>query len=184
MRSDDGNDGIPEGSIGWRVEDFLDTGQRSPVEDDPWADLPSSSDQAQTVGINRPADVPAFSPRSEEIRTDESDLPDIDIDLPVGEFEEFETGEDAAALFDDIDDLNETVWDEPEPFAEYDSELSEDLYIPDDDVSNRSRNIKIDEFVARVADLTHAQQGQVTELLETLSLGRLSSWLPWLREKD
>ena len=185
MRSDDGNDGIPDGSIDWRVEDFLDTGQRSLAEDDPWADLPSSSDEAQAVGSNPPppSDVPK-PPGREKIRTDEPDLPDIEFDIPIGEYEEFEPGEDAATLFDDIDDLNETVWDEPEPFAEYDSELSEDLYIPDDDVSNRSRNIKIDEFVARVADLTHAQQGQVTELLETLSLGRLSSWLPWLREKD
>ena len=130
MRSDDGNDGIPDGLIDWRVEDFLDTGQRSPAEDDPWADIPSSSDEAQAVGSNPYADVPAISPGSEEIGSDQPDLPDIEIGLPVGEYEEFETEEDAAALFDDIDDPNVTIWDEPEPFAEYDSELSEGLYIP------------------------------------------------------
>ena len=168
MHSDYGNDGIPDSLPGWQIEDFLDADQLSLAEDDPWADIPSSSDESETVGSSPTADVSGNSSRYEDIRTEQTDLPDIEIDLLFGEFEEYESEADAPAPFEGIDDPNVTIWDEPEPFAEYDSELSEDLYFPDDDVSDRSRKIKIDEFVAGVADLTFAQQGQVTELLETL----------------
>ena len=184
MHSDYDNDGIPDSLTGWRIEDFLDADEFSLAEEDPWADIPSDSDESESVGSSPTAADSGNSSRSEEIRPNQPDLLDVELDLSIGEFEEPETDEDAAALFGGIDDLDEPVWDEPEPFAEYDSELSEDLYIPDDDISDRSRKIKIDEFVAGVSDLTPAQQGQVTELLETLSLGRLSSWLPWLRGKD
>ena len=184
MYSDYDNDGIPDNLTGWRIEDFVDADEFSLAEEDPWADIPSDSDESESVGSSPTAADSGNSSRSEEIRPNQPDLLDVELDLSIGEFEEPETDEDAAALFGGIDDLDEPVWDEPEPFAEYDSELSEDLYIPDDDISDRSRKIKIDEFVARVSDLTPAQQGQVTELLETLSLGRLSSWLPWLRAKD
>ena len=183
MYSDYDNDGIPDSLTGWRIEDFVDADEFSPAEDDPWADIPSDRDESESVGSNPTAADFGNSSGSEEIRPDQPHLLDIEIDLSVGEYEEYGTEEDAAALFEGIDDLDEPVWDEPEPFAEYDSELSEDLYISDDDISDRSRKIKIDEFVAGVSDLIPAQQGQVTELLETLSLGRLSSWLPWLRGK-
>ena len=184
MHSDYGNDGIPDSLPGWQVEDFLDTDQRPLAEDDPWADIPSRSGESEAVGSGPPAAVSDNPSAREKIRTEEPGVSDIDIEIPVGDYEEIEAGEDTAAFFDDINNIDETVWDEPEPFAEYDSELSEDLYIPDNDVSDRSGKIKIDEFISGVPKLTHAQQEQVTELLETLSIGRLRSWLPWLREKD
>ena len=184
MYSDNDNDGIPDSLTGWRIEDFVDADEFSLAEDDPWADIPSDRDESESVGSSPTAVDSGISSGSEEIRPDQPDLLDVELDLSVGEYEEYETEEDTAALDEGIDDLDEPVWDEPEPFAEYDSELSEDLYIPDNDVSDRSRKLKIDEFVAAVSNLTHAQQGQIIELLETLSIGRLRSWLPWLREKD
>ena len=183
MHSEYEDGGPPDSLTEWRVEDFLDTDQRSLAEDDPWADIPSSSDESGTIGSSPTADVSSNFSVGGKDRTEEADLSDIDIDIP-GDYEELEAGEETAALLDDIGDVHELVWDEPEPVAEYDSELSEDLYILDADVSDRSRKLKIDEFVAGVSDLTHAQQEQVAELLETLSVGRLRSWLPWLRGKD
>ena len=91
--------------------------------------------------------------------------------------------ENVEDLYGAFDSITGTEWDEPEPVAEYDSELSEALHISED-VPGIYRNLKINEFVARISPSTDRQRVQISQLLEDLSAGRLRRWLPWLCEQN
>ncbi len=80
---------------------------------------------------------------------------------------------------------SELIPDEPEPLAEYDSELSEPLYeISDDGIDDRARELRIDQLVAFVYDASHEQRTQIAEMLRKFSNAKLRNWLMWLRNKE
>ena len=74
--------------------------------------------------------------------------------------------------------------DEPEPLAEYDSELGLPLYDTDEDITGLSQKIKINEFVASVRPVTKDERQEITGMLEEFSVAKLRSWLPWLHKQD
>ena len=84
---------------------------------------------------------------------------------------------------DESDYSNNSMYDEPEPLAEYASGLRERLYAPDGDISELSQKIRIDEFIASIDDATEIHQSQIAELLRDCSAARLRRWLPWLRDQ-
>ena len=88
---------------------------------------------------------------------------------------------------DDLDssEEDELGWDEPEPLAEYDSELRQPLYTVDKDDFALSDELKIDQWVAtKLRDATSNERGQIAELLEEFDSQRLRRWLPWLDQQD
>ncbi len=84
---------------------------------------------------------------------------------------------------DDLDlaDEDNPDWDEPEPLAEYDSELRQPVYAIDNDDVALSSELKIDQWVAtKLGTATSDQLGQIAELLGELGNNRLRRWRPWL----
>ena len=120
---------------------------------------------------------------------EESDTYDSDDELPIEELEivqELVGGKSINAggnLDDYIGGFNEPDRDEPEPQEEYDPGLSEPLYTSDNSVTDLSRDIKIDELLARISHANETQRLQITEFLLERSVGRLRHWLPWLRSR-
>ena len=162
MRSDDVDSTRPGSSLDWESEDFIDTDQQPIVEDDPWSESPI---------------VYELEYLDHDSVVSESVASDLENYLPT---EEDEDDENLSGVFED---LSKAEWDEPEPFAEYDSDLSEILHISED-VSDLYRNIKIDELIAGISSSTNRQRAQIFQLLEYLSTGRLRIWLPWLHAQS
>ncbi len=100
-----------------------------------------------------------------------------DSDLVSSQFE------DATSLVPDLVEGYDSDFDEPEPIAEYDPDLRQRLFASDFGVTDLSRKIKTDELVAGVLAATDAEREIIRSLLDLLSVHRLGSWLPWLREK-
>ena len=173
MRNDDVNSTAFNSSWDWESEDFIDTDQRSTVEDDPWSD---SSLPQEAVNSD------AGSSASDSETTDNAS-PDFVDYLLSEEDEGVYPDEDVEDLYGVFDNLSGTEWDEPEPLAEYDNELSEVLHIYDN-IPDIYRNIKVNEFVAGISPSTNGQRAQISQLLEYLSTVRLRRWLPWLREQN
>ncbi len=167
MRNNDVGSAPYDLSLDWESEDFIDTDKQPIVEDDPWSDSPIACELEDI---------------DDDSVINETASSDID-DYPFEEDEGFYSDEDGENLYSPFDDLSGTEWDEPEPLAEYDSDLSGTLHISED-VSGIYRNIKIDEFVASISPITDAQRVQISQLLGGMSAGRLRSWLPWLWDQD
>ncbi len=77
----------------------------------------------------------------------------------------------------------EGLWDDPEPLAEYDPDLSDPLY-PEDDTTHLSHRLRIGEFISNVGKLSENQQESIMEFLEELTTTQLNNWLKWLNTKD
>ena len=82
----------------------------------------------------------------------------------------------------DTDD-NEVNEDEPEPIAEYDSELSDPLHELDEATTDLTIAIKVNEWLSTVEEMDEDQRQEITDILLDFKIERLRSWLPWLREK-
>ncbi len=74
-------------------------------------------------------------------------------------------------------------WDDPEPLAEYDPDLSEPLY-PEDTSTGLSRTLRIGAFISTIEQLTESQRQLVTGFLEEFFTNQLRNWLRWLYMKD
>ena len=83
---------------------------------------------------------------------------------------------------DDLDEIedDELDWDDPEPLAEYDSELQQPLYVIEDDGDGFGVELRIDQWVAEVDSANATQRRLIAELLKGLGYNRLRQWLPWL----
>ena len=74
-------------------------------------------------------------------------------------------------------------WDDPEPLAEYDPDLSEPLY-PEDTSTGLSRTLRIGAFLSTIEQLAESQREFIIGLLEEFTTNQLRAWLRWLYMKD
>ena len=187
-------------SRGWAQEDFLDATNRDVHEDDPWI---NPEDVALFVGDQNgrnaePTDIDIFvEPISPEPGGDELLGPEVDgwgfDDFPlnndessteIGILSEWDRNPPSGPsefLGDNAQGV-ETIGrypDEPEPLAEYDSELARPLYQIDDN-EGLSQALKVSEFVAAIELIDEDQRQEISELLLEFSVTRLRRWLPWL----
>ena len=72
----------------------------------------------------------------------------------------------------------------PEPVAEYDGYLSENLNVADYELADVTRRLKIDEFVASVALADSALRARIAEILIGISPRRIGRWLDWLQGRS
>lgn len=141
----------------WRDEDFTDPATADFDYDDPWS-IP------QEIAEFAAADVPAADISADDALPPDFDDDDDDSDLAVSDFDEF-------------------VYDDPEPFAEYDGDLGVPLY-DEDAIDIDHLSLRCDEFISGVRDLTEPQRTQISELLGDLGSSRLRRWLPWMIRQD
>lgn len=193
----------------WKAEDFAEPTSPQLGEDDPWA-MPSADDTMASdsfVGSPTAAGEEAVPTRVkppepdwvDAFEIDDSELTDWDADQPdeVGPHDRASSAEWAVLLEwdsaqptgagdvsrDAIDDVasDGSFLDEPLPWANYDSELGQSLYEPNEDLAGLPRAIKVDEWVASIGETNDAQREELTDLLRGFSASFLRSWLPWLR---
>ena len=199
---------------GWRGEDFLDTDAENPVEDDPWADSTDNftlggadnsmypqpaepimppqgrTDAAQDLASDtqpssdviakkedsRDAYVSSGTETSMLDKVADSEADQEPSDSGIWDDENIYSDEDFEYGYD--------VYDEPEPLAEYDEDLSEPVYVSDADDADIRIAIGIDEFIASVSDVSGVQRNRIARLLDDLGQTRLRRWLPWLHRNS
>ena len=155
--------------IQWSFEDFLDSTPSHSQEDDPWA-LPTAP----------------HPPGSVHVLTLHSPMSHVPMEpLPKAlEGTYRHASADSYTVAEYLDSFDESGdWDEPDYFAEVDSDLHAPLYVVDQSITELSRGLRIDQFVSALI-LPQEDREQVIALLEELSLRRLQSWLPWLSEHE
>ena len=194
---------------GWTAEDFADTSSQQIEDDDPWAvdtvrDAAvgnSSSSDIEVESDNVPAgwdDVaPTDTTRYRDLVESETGDSDRDEHDDIELFNSDTTAELAAVLeWDEAPGSGNEVAEaetlvytrvdgsfpsDPVPQAEYDSELRQPLYELQYDNLELLREVKVNEWVASIDDVSNAQVQEITDILLGLSRPRLRSWLPWLR---
>ena len=100
---------------------------------------------------------------------------------------EFEGDTDSPVILLEWDgelDVEDDEWDDPEPFAEYDSELRQPLYVMDDDDVQVGIELRIDRWVAQVDSASDTRRDLIIQALRGLGLGRIRRWLPWLGKQQ
>ena len=192
--------------FGWNNEDFIDGGEPVLEEDDPWGtsapgkQLTDPHSTASDQVVESPRSVPGRSARgrtASDVRlnvsvsdsgtyTDNvSNLTPIGNGEPNGPADQdmwlLEAGDSEPNFEDDY--FDQVEFEEPEPVAEYDSDLGESLYEPTGAVEELARTLKIDEFMAEIGEANSDQKSQCAELLGELSAARLRYWLTWLRRQ-
>ena len=91
----------------------------------------------------------------------------------------------AESLPEDIVSESGLITDEPEPLAEYDSELSEPLYeISFDRIDDLERELRIDHLVAFIDDASNKQRILIAEMLRRFGNAKLRNWIVWLSNKE
>lgn len=81
----------------------------------------------------------------------------------------------------DSDDLGEADWDEPDPIAEYDSELRQQLYVIENDDDILVSEFRIDWWITtNLVALSSVQRDEIAGLLRNLNPSRRRRWLPWI----
>ena len=193
---------------GWRGEDFLDTDAENPVEDDPWAD--STDNFTLGGADNSMYPQPAEPIMQAQSRTDAAQdfTPDTqsfsDVVAKESSRDAYEASETEAGMVDKAADIeadqepsDSDIWnleythsnedfkvddeyDEPEPLAEYDEDLSEPVYVSDADDADIRIAVRIDEFIASVDAVSGEQRNRIAELLDDLGPTQLRHWLQWL----
>lgn len=193
---------------GWTAEDFADLSPSdSSVEDDPWSDPPkdaqravinsrpagcqlpvSDADTTDNVGATAGDDSRQSILMTQAIHVsdmsddyDESDS--VEDDLSSYELEDTELEADLEFPLDGFEGDSESL-DEPEPFAEYDSELADPLYEPVDEYEINGLELRLDQFMTSVRLSESQQLEEIRSILSNFSSARLSNWLPWLESKE
>lgn len=197
---------------GWRGEDFLDTDAENPVEDDPWADPTDNFRLGGADNAMYPQPAEPIMPAQSRTDAAQDVAPDTqsssDVIAKEGARDAYETSETEADMVDkaadieaDQDPSDSDIWnleythsdedfkvddeyDEPEPLAEYDEDLSEPVYVSDADDADIRIAIGIDEFIASVSDVSGVQRNRIARLLDDLGQTRLRRWLPWLHRNS
>ena len=178
----------------WSDEDFINPPNLDVVEDDPWSIPTDRSDS--TIEPNPP---PAGQSRSSD--TDTSNQKS-DATAPIGQFNDSQLTDDQPDTevlapsdeddweYDDsyVSDQQRANYhvanlDEPEPLAEYSSDLSETLYELDSDISNLALRIRIDQFVAGIDYATDSHRNGIFQALNEMNSKRLSHLMRWLEQK-
>ena len=167
-----------------------DTRQASP-EEDMRNELPSSSSPTpsfskETEATSEVRDVTSV-PVQEDLTTQE--LPTLVVEEcdSIEESLEWDYHQLGGAALQELEYSTDSTdwfrWDEPEPLAEPDSNLSEPLYSIDYNLTEVTRKLKSGEFIASIDEVTDVQRDRVIGILESFSVAQLRSWLPWLRGK-
>ena len=197
---------------GWTADDFTDTLSPEPKEDDPWAvQLPHGETVPDSPNRDPDAKTEMWtSGQTELLESDFTDSGDFDgsetseqdnrqLDAPwsldgesyqewkiLSIWDEEQPSSARSAETDTPSDVevNNSSLDEPDPQAEYDSELGRPLYEPAHDISNLSRAVKVNQWVASIDEASDAQLQEITKLLMGFSEAVLRSWLRWLREHE
>ena len=195
---------------GWTAEDFVQSVDVDLVEDDPWSDLPDDPQRAivnsLSVGSQLPLSDVCTTDDTDAMSGGDSSQPTTRTQAehvshtPVGyaeseehssvgdngssyELEDGEFGTELELSLDEFEDDTEFL-DEPEPFAEYNSELAEALYDADVDTEIRSIDLRLDELISSIEDSTEIQRDQIYAMLSEFSSRRLSNWLTWLHDQE
>ena len=159
-------------SFGWTEEDFVESPSPHLEESDPWADSPGFIEPGKSqLKLEEPA--PAAQDIDVEILKIEDD------DWNSEELEEVNPWDDGS--LQELAIVQE--FDEPEPLREFDPDSREPLYVAYSTITSLSIDLKIDELVARVSDASDAERQGITELLSEITVGRLRTWLTWMRDK-
>ena len=154
----------------WQSEDFLDADSENPMIDDPWTNPTNNltSDRANNPNPYKINETKTSTLK--KISDDKAYQEPTDSD--IWDIENNHSNEDFEYSYD--------LYDEPEPLAEYDEDLSEPVYVSDvDEVDFRA--VRIDKFIANVDEISSEQRTKIEELLGDLSQSRLGRWLPWLQ---
>ena len=195
---------------GWISADFADPAGAEPVEDDPWSDPPndarrtiinpspagpqlsmfdvtSTDDEGITVGNESGQTVTrAHAKQVADVPVDyaEHNTNDgVDDYKSSFELEDDSLGIDLELSLDELEEDVELL-DEPEPLAEYDSELAEALYYTSEDTEIRPIDLRLDELISSIECATETQRNQIYALLSKFSSKRLSNWLKWLHDQE
>ncbi len=179
----------------WSDEDFTNPPNLDVVEDDPWSISPNRADANVAQNLQIEGQLPSKASDNSNTKSDAT--------APVGQTEDSQLT-DAKTDIDDLEPTEEDDWgsddlhladqvgldyyvdnlDEPEPLAEYDSDLSETLYELDSDISNLTLRLRVDEFIAGVEHATDNHREELSEALNELGSRRLSHLLLWLKRKN
>ena len=197
---------------GWTTDDFADTLNSEPREDDPWA-VQSGHDELgpdSSGGDSEAKREPAISGQAnlsasdftDDSDPDSSEINDQDGDPLDGPWSSDRESHEERAILQEWDEeqpssagvvkpdtlgdieVDNPFLDEPEPSAEYDSELGQPLYELDYDILDLHRTVTVNEWVASIDEISDAELEEITALLLEFSQSRLRRWLPWLREKQ
>ncbi len=85
----------------------------------------------------------------------------------------------------DFENQLQLFYDEPEPLAEFDSELGEPLYEIDDNAfGDLTRELRIDQLVTFLHEASDEQRTQIVELLGEFNNRKLRNWAGWLQNKE
>ena len=154
---------IERASHSWTGIDFVDGDAESMpmAEIDPWNPVEShTSPTIPDSSLSKHENFEAIDQTSWSV----GDLDDHELDDPWSE--------------EDV-----PKWAEPDPTADASSDLNEELYPPDNTVTDLTRELKIGEFLTRVVPCTERQRMRCHELLSAATVGRLRRLIPWLRER-
>ena len=170
----------------WDTQHFIDKTLPDTSEDDPWDPKPFSTQNSHTssittnvfsltqsnnaqkslpVGDEKAATSPSLPSPQDELTNDYSDAPD----------DEFQGDYDA--------DPDPELYDEPVPFAEYDPDLSEEIYSTVESIDLTDVEIRLDMFLSPLS-LSEEEDKRIRNYLTDFSRARLSNWLPWLNSKE
>ena len=188
------NDKISDNPDNWSEDDFLDPPNLDVVEDDPWSISTNRNDAPVTanppIENQSPSKDRHTSDAEGDARTPISHLEDSQVTKSQTDVEDPALSDDDDWEYDDLylddhDSLDYHVSniDEPEPLAEYDSDLSETLYELDSDVSNLTLRLRVNEFIAGVEHAKDTHRNEIIEALNELSSRRLSHLLRWMEQK-
>ena len=85
----------------------------------------------------------------------------------------------------DFENQLQFFYDEPEPLAEFDSELGEPLYeIDDSTFGDLTRELRIDQLIGFIHEASDEQRTQIGELLGEFNNRKLRRWVGWLQDKE
>ena len=179
----------------WTEEDFNEPPSVDDVMDDPWSISPKRTDRPATT--NLPTEDHSISESRDTLsaedgsRASSSHLEDRHVTKPQTEGEYPALSEETDWEYDDLyldehDGLDDHIsnLDEPEPQAEYDSDLSQTLYESDPNIPNLTLRLRVDEFIASIEYTTDSHRDEIIEALNELSGRRLSHFLRWTKQKQ
>ncbi len=110
-----------------------------------------------------------------------ANLSPSEFDNVTGALDDFPNWDDEVS-WQDTDSID---WDEPEPLAEYDSELRQPIYSMDDDDDGSLRiELRIDEWLAKLDTISAVERCLMVELLNEIGYGRMGWWLSWLDKQQ
>ena len=179
-------------SAGWIADDFADTPNQEGIEYDPWAVL-SAYDELNSHSPSVDTDAEFAEPAF-----DHSELSDNDDDpwpldseasrewVTLLNWDQEQPGSGPALIAANslgTDESGGQSLDDPEPLAEFDSELGQPLYEPNDDTRGLPWQLRIDKLLVHIDEISDVQRQEITETLLEFSQQRLKKWLPWLQEK-